>query len=43
MKVLKVQVMSDLLCVGPPLAIGNDRNVTNRQFKKHCLAYEQNA
>ncbi len=25
------------------VAIGNDRNVTNRQFKKHCLAYEQNA
>ena len=23
--------------------LGNDRNVTNRQFKKHCLAYEQNA
>ena len=23
--------------------LGNDRNVTNRQLKKHCLAYEQNA
>ncbi len=23
--------------------LGNDQNVTNRQFKKHCLAYEQNA
>ncbi len=29
---------------GRSLAIvDNDRNLTNRQFKKHCLAYEQNA
>ena len=23
--------------------LGNDRNVTNRQFNNHCLGYEQNA
>ncbi len=29
---------------GRSLAIDiNKVNVTNRQFKKHCLAYEQNA
>ncbi len=28
---------------GHELDLGNDRNAMNRQFKNHCLAYEQNA